>query len=225
VAGKENLLIFRLTFVLLILAVSAPAARDPKLAVLESRVTAQDKTITELRTELALARASVQNRIDTALSGLEFKVAALEGELDRAHAETVAAQTAINGRDQTIRALNTQLDQARARATDSSTAAVADAVMAAKVAVKVATTRHASDAAEFKSASTLASSAAASASQAVDLGESNSRALRAALREIERLTAIIAALTRSEVVGRRLMVIVAVLIVLLFAVVIARFRR
>jgi uncharacterized coiled-coil protein SlyX len=227
VAGKEDVLIPRAALILLILAVCATAG-DPKLATLESRISAQDRTITDLRSELALARAGVQNRIDTARSGLEFAKAALEAKLDQARNESAATETLIASKEQIIHELSTQVDQLRARpAGDSATtvAVIADAATAIKSAAKVATTRHALDTAELKTTSSLAGSAAGSARQAVDLGQANRIALLDALLEIERLTGIIDVLSRSEVVGRRLLVIVAVLIVLVLAVVVLRFRR
>lgn len=205
------------------------SARDPKLDALDSKISSQDRQITELRMELQTSRQNVQNRIDTATSGLEIQKASLELKLDQVKEQTLTAQAAVSAREQTIRALNVQLDQLRAHAVDTSTVAIAVAASAVNTAAKVATTRHQLDSTQLKTANVLASNAAENAGKAAKLGDENAAKLRIALGDIDGLTKVIAAMTRTETVGRRLSVITAGLLVVLIGLVglplVAGFRR
>jgi hypothetical protein len=216
-------------FVALLCLAAGLQAADQKatVAALQSRIAAQERALAEMRAQLDVCRSQTYARVDTARSGLEVANRALEGRLAQAQTETAAAQAVTASKEQVIRELTVQIDRARERtSTDSAAAAIAaTAETAVNTAVKVATTRNTRASAGLKSATALAGTAAGLARQAAMTGEDNRRILTASQTEIERLTGIIGTQVRGDVVSRRLTVIVAVLLVLLFGVVMVRFRK
>jgi hypothetical protein len=209
--------------------VSTLSAADPKttIAELNARLAMRDQTITQLRSELATARAQTGERIEAARTGLEFQLRDLESKVTAARAATDTAQQLTAARDDQIRQLsqqlNVQTNQSSARLADSTKVqTIADS--AVKTAVRVATARHTEDAARLQTTSTLAGSAAERAKEAARLGEANSQSLTDARKQIAALNRTLDAIHAAETKSRRLMVVIACLMILTIAILGTRLR-
>ncbi len=211
---------------LMLLAVTATAQKRSvpnPLQTAQSRIEQQDKQIAELRGDLSAARNQTRETTDTVRANLEGQIQSVSARLFQSQMETAAIREVSAGKDELIQQLQSQIAQGKDHAIDTTKVAII-AEQAATKAARVASTRHAIDSKELKTTSDLAGSAADAARQAAESSERNKHTLDAALGEITRLTGIIEKLARSEIVSRRLMVIVACLTVLVIALIFARLR-
>ncbi len=193
----------------LVLLVPAWAADNAAVIKgLEDKLVAQGRTVNELRAQLDEARSQTTVRVAAARTGLDSLARTLQVQLDQAHTETYTARTVSAGKDAVIQQLTLELEKTRSNSSaNTAVAAVAAAVQdtAVKTAVRVASVRHAADAADLKAG--FSAAAAKSSEQSAQISMANSVDLAKATKEIARLTGIIEANGRTAMMGWRLMVI------------------
>jgi hypothetical protein len=190
------------------------AADKPDAALvktLRDKVASQDRTISDLSAQLDRSRFQADGRVQAMKAAGDSLNRTLQSQLDQARTETYTARTVSASKDVVIQELTAEL---RKTQSDTSTNAVAAAVQdtALKTAVKVASVRHAQDAADLKAGISLASVAAANSQQSAELSASNSKELLTATREIARLTGIIQENNFTEMWGWRLMAILGAVV-------------
>jgi uncharacterized coiled-coil protein SlyX len=183
---------------------------------LQEKTAGQERTISELRTQLDQSRSQAAGRFDRMRATLESLNRTLQSQLDQAKVETYTARTVSASKDTLVQQLTAELDKTRS---NSSTTAVAAAVQdtALKTAVQVATVRHAQDATALKKSAELAGVAANNSAEAVRLSGSLSDDLEEVLRKNDRLKDILNGVNGLAKQALNLMVILAVMLVAIIA--------
>src|SRR5690242_18528232 len=106
----------RLAAMFLWITLSAPAADRTK--ALEAQIAQRDRTIMDIRTQLEVARAQADNRVDAIRSSYQSLNRELRVQLDQSRSEVSAARSANSSKDALLRELTAQLEQQRREAVE-----------------------------------------------------------------------------------------------------------
>lgn len=222
-ANGQSALFVKLT-ILLFMAASLLADSKTEKA-LQAKVTAA----LQERDEAIKSKAAAIERADRNLRTLQQENARQAQELVESRS---GLQRSMEARDALQSLLNAQLEaakfqagavKARAESDKGNAKVISDAV--AGTIAHTATVRHAANLAELKKGTEAATEAAQASGQAAQVGEDNHRELMRAVEAVKRHTEMISEIQHSEIMSRRLQVILTISVIMQFSICLALIFR
>lgn len=212
----------------LLLFIAASLLADSKTEkALQAKVTAA----LQERDEAIKSKAAAIERADRNLRTLQQENARQSQELVESRSRL---QNSMEARDALQSQLNAQLEAAKFQAGavralaengKGNAKVISDAVAVAGTIAHTATVRHVENLAELKRGTEAATEAAQASGQAAQVGEDNHRELMRAVEAVKRHTEMISEIQHSEIMSRRLQVILTISVIMQFSICLALIFR